>query len=127
MKEKTNLFVYYISNYQFSTNKIVKGADIGWMTEMEADGVIWKDNTGNTKELMPLLKEYQLDAVRLRAWVNPSASGANGWCDIGDVVKKAELANAQNMDIMICIHYSDWWADPGQQNKPAAWSNFSVA
>jgi hypothetical protein len=29
------------SNYQFSTNKIVKGADIGWMTEMEADGFIW--------------------------------------------------------------------------------------
>jgi arabinogalactan endo-1,4-beta-galactosidase len=115
------------SNYQFSTNKIAKGADIGWMTEMEADGVIWKDNTGNTKELMPLLKEYQLDAVRLRVWVNPSISGANGWCDIEDVVKKAELANAQNMDIMICIHYSDWWADPGQQNKPAAWSNFSVA
>jgi arabinogalactan endo-1,4-beta-galactosidase len=28
---------------------------------------------------------------------------------------------------MICIHYSDWWADPGQQTKPADWSNYSVS
>ena len=115
------------SNYQFSAHKIAKGADISWMTEMEADGYTWKDNDGNTKELMPLLKKYDLDAVRLRVWVDPSVSGANGWCDIDDLVKKAELANAQNMDILICIHYSDWWADPGQQTKPAAWSGYSVA
>jgi len=31
------------------------------------------------------------------------------------------------MDVMICIHFSDWWADPGQQNKPAAWSSMSVS
>jgi arabinogalactan endo-1,4-beta-galactosidase len=114
------------SNYQFSTNKISKGADISWMTEMESKGYTWKDNAGNTKELLPLLKEYQLDAVRLRVWVNPENSQANGWCDIDDLVKKAELANALNMDIMICIHYSDWWADPGNQKKPAAWTNFTV-
>lgn len=114
------------SNYQFSTNKISKGADISWMTEMESKGYTWKDNAGNTKELLPLLKEYQLDAVRLRVWVNPENSQANGWCDIDDLVKKAELANALNMDIMICIHYSDWWADPGNQKKPAAWTNFTI-
>ncbi|SDR67248.1 Por secretion system C-terminal sorting domain-containing protein [Polaribacter sp. KT25b] len=114
------------SNFNFSTNKISKGADISWMTEMESEGYFWKDNNGNTKELLPLLKEYQLDAVRLRVWVNPENSGANGWCNIDDLVKKAELANALNMDIMICIHYSDWWADPGKQNKPAAWSGLSV-
>lgn len=115
------------SNYKFSTNKIAKGADISWMTEMESDGYSWKDNDGNTKELMLLLKEYDLDAVRLRVWVDPSVSGANGWCDIDDLVKKAELADAQNMNILICIHYSDWWADPGQQTKPAAWAGYSVA
>lgn len=115
------------TTFTFSTNTIAKGADISWMTEMETAGFIWKDNDGNTKDLLPLLKEYQLDAVRLRVWVNPENSDANGWCDIDDVVKKAVLASAQNMDIMICIHYSDHWADPGKQTKPAAWSNFSVA
>lgn len=110
----------------FSTNSIAKGADVSWMTEMEADGYTWKDNSGTTRELMPLLTEYQLNAIRLRVWVNPSVSGANGWCDIEDVVSKAKLANEQNIDILISIHYSDYWADPGTQNKPAAWSGFSV-
>jgi arabinogalactan endo-1,4-beta-galactosidase len=115
------------NGYDFSTKSISKGADISWMTEMESEGYTWKDNAGNTKELMPLLKEYDLNAVRLRVWVNPENSDANGWCDIDDLVTKAEKAKANNLEIMICIHYSDWWADPGQQTKPAAWSNYSVS
>ena len=115
------------NGYDFSTKSISKGVDISWMTEMESEGYTWKDNAGNTKELMPLLKEYDLNAVRLRVWVNPENSDANGWSDIDDLVIKAEKAKANNLDIMICIHYSDWWADPGQQTKPAAWSNYSVS
>lgn len=115
------------ANQEFSTHKIAKGADISWMTEMESEGYTWKDNEGTTKELMPLLKEYDLEAVRLRVWVNPENSGANGWCDIDDLVIKAEKAKANNLDIMICVHYSDWWADPGKQTKPAAWENYSVS
>jgi arabinogalactan endo-1,4-beta-galactosidase len=115
------------SGFVFSTNPISKGADVSWMTEMESNGFEWKDNFGTTRELLPLLNEYQLDAVRLRVWVDPSVSGANGWCDIDDFVDKAILADAQNMDIMVCIHYSDWWADPEQQNKPSAWTGYTVA
>ena len=115
------------SGFVFSTNPISKGADVSWMTEMESNGFEWKDNFGTTRELLPLLNEYQLDAVRLRVWVDPSVSGANGWCGIDDFVDKAILADAQNMDIMVCIHYSDWWADPGQQNKPSAWTGYTVA
>ena len=121
------LIIQDTSNYQFSNNPISKGADISWMTEMEANGFTWKDNNGVTKQLLPLLKEYDLDAVRLRVWENPDVSSANGWCDIDDLVAKAELAKAASLEVMICIHYSDWWADPGQQTKPAAWANFSVS
>jgi arabinogalactan endo-1,4-beta-galactosidase len=67
------------SGFVFSTNPISKGADVSWMTEMESNGFEWKDNFGTTRELLPLLNEYQLDAVRLRVWVDPSVSGANGW------------------------------------------------
>jgi arabinogalactan endo-1,4-beta-galactosidase len=75
---------------------------------------------------MPLLTDYDLNAVRLRVWVNPDVSPANGWCDIEDLVNKAILADNEGLDVMVCIHYSDHWADPGQQNKPAAWSNMTV-
>jgi arabinogalactan endo-1,4-beta-galactosidase len=115
------------NDYNFSAKTIAKGADISWMTEMEDQGYTWKDNDGNTKELLPLLKEYDIDAVRLRVWVNPENSNANGWCDIDDMVVKAEKAHANNQDILISIHYSDWWADPGQQTKPEAWTNYSLS
>ena len=54
------------------------------MTEMESEGVSWQDNDGNARQLMPLLKDYDLNAVRLRVWVDPDNSPANGWCDIDD-------------------------------------------
>lgn len=113
--------------YDFSSFTISKGADISWMTEMEEQGYTWQDNDGNASELMPLLTSYDMDAVRLRVWVDPDNSPANGWCDIDDMVTKAQLAEAEGMDVMICIHFSDWWAHPGQQNKPAAWSSMSVS
>ena len=31
------------------------------------------------------------------------------------------------MDVMVDFHYSDWWADPGQQHKPAAWKGLNLA
>lgn len=115
------------NGYNFNTKTISKGADISWMTEMESQGYSWRDNAGNSKPLMPLLKEYDINAIRLRVWVNPVNSQANGWCDIDDLVTKAERVKNNGLDLMVCIHYSDWWADPGQQNKPLAWNNYSVA
>lgn len=121
------LIIQDTSGISYSTNTISKGADVSWMTEMESNGYSWKDNNGNTRDLMPLLTDYELNAIRLRVWVNPNNSGANGWCDIDDLVNKSKLADAENLDIMICIHYSDWWADPSKQTKPAAWVGLSVS
>lgn len=114
------------TSYTFSNNTINLGADVSWMTQMQSSGFIWKDNNGTITPLIPLLASYNLNAIRLRVWVNPSASAANGWCDIVDVVNKATLAKNQGMDVMLSLHYSDYWADPGTQTKPSAWSNYTT-
>ena len=121
------LIIQDTSGISYSTNTISKGSDVSWMTEMESNGYSWKDNNGNTRDLMPLLTDYELNAIRLRVWVNPDSSGANGWCDIDDLVNKSKLADGENLDIMICIHFSDWWADPSNQTKPAAWVGLSIS
>jgi arabinogalactan endo-1,4-beta-galactosidase len=64
------------------------------------------------------LKNLGMNSIRLRVWVDP----AGGWCNTADVVAKAVRAKNLGMRIMIDFHYSDSWADPGQQNKPAAWA-----
>jgi len=95
-----------------------KGADISWVTQMESSGVKFYDKSGNQIELFALMKSLGMNSIRLRAWVNPT----DGWCNTADVVAKALRAKAAGMKILIDFHYSDSWADPGKQPKPAAWA-----
>lgn len=102
----------------------VKGADVSWATQMESQGHIFKDLAGEKRECMALMKEYGLNAIRLRVWVDPGEHG--NWCNTEDLVVKAKRAYSLGMDIMVDFHYSDWWADPGQQHKPAAWKGLEI-
>ena len=104
-----------------STASFAKGADIGWVTEMEANGYKFYNSAGAEKELTALLKEIGLNSVRYRVWVNPSA-GYNGKAD---VLAKCRRAQALGMQIMIDFHYSDTWADPSHQIVPAAWQDYT--
>ena len=99
-------------------NNIAKGADVSWLTEMEGAGRKFYNSAGVEKECMQLLKDLGMNAIRLRVWVNP----ANGWNNTADVLAKALRAKNLGMKIMIDFHFSDTWADPGHQTKPAAWS-----
>jgi len=98
-----------------------RGADISWLTQMEDEGQKFYSNTGAEMDCLELLKSLGVNAIRLRAWVDPSVSG--GWCNTSDLTAKAVRAKNLGMKIMIDLHYSDWWADPGKQNKPAGWAS----
>lgn len=98
-----------------------KGADVSWLDQMEASGIKFYNTSGVQQDLFTILKAKGMNSVRLRVWVNP----AGGWCDKADMLWMAKRAKAAGMRIMIDIHYSDVWADPGQQNKPAAWVGHS--
>jgi arabinogalactan endo-1,4-beta-galactosidase len=55
--------------------------------------------------------------------VNP----ADGYNNKTRVLESARMIKAQGMGLLIDFHYSDSWADPGKQPKPAAWSGYSVS
>lgn len=105
----------------------VRGADVSWCTEMEASGRKFYDANGQETELFALLKQIGMNAVRLRVWVNPTGYGYGAWCNKDDVLKKAERAHQQGLDVMIDFHYSDFFADPGRQEKPKDWSDYTTA
>lgn len=104
------------------TDTFAKGADIGWITEMEASGVEFYNRAGVSVDGIKLLHSFGMNAVRLRVWVDPT----NGWCNKEDVLVKAYRARQLGMRIMVNFHYSDSWADPGQQTKPAEWMSFDL-
>jgi arabinogalactan endo-1,4-beta-galactosidase len=101
--------------------EFAKGADVGWITEMEAAGVKFYDNNGVQQECMQLLKSKGINSIRLRAWVNPK----DGWSNTKDVVVKSKRAKDLGMKLMIDFHYSDDWADPGKQPIPKAWGKMA--
>lgn len=93
------------------------GADISGTTALESHGGQLFNAQGEKRENTQLMKDYGLNAVRLRVWVNPK----DGFCNKEDVLVMAKRAKAHDMAIMIDFHYSDWWADPAKQNIPEAW------
>lgn len=97
------------------------GADVSFVSQMESWNTVWRNKAGVAKDILEILKEQGINNVRLRVWVNPGG----GWCGKNDVVKMAKRAHAKGMGIMLCFHYSDTWADPGTQERPAAWKDHS--
>ncbi len=100
-----------------------KGADIGWITEMEAAGKKFYNAAGTEMDCFALMKSLGMNTIRLRVWVNPSPS----WNNAADVVAKAIRAKNIGLKVMVDFHYSDTWADPGHQTKPAAWASLDFA
>ncbi|WP_423840412.1 arabinogalactan endo-1,4-beta-galactosidase [Vibrio mytili] len=104
------------------SNAFVKGADISWITQMEDNGYEFYNDWGYRQDVLSILRDHGMNAVRLRIWVNPSDGY---YSSLDDVIVKAQWAKDANMDVMIDFHYSDTWADPGNQWKPAAWQQLS--
>ena len=102
-----------------------KGADVSWLPQMEATGYRFYDTDGKEKDCLQLLKERGMNTIRLRVFVNPSQDKASGHCSKEETVAMALRAQKAKMRIMIDFHYSDTWADPAKQAKPAAWVNLS--
>lgn len=101
-----------------------KGADVSWLTQMEAEGrkFYTPDENRTEMECMQLLRDFcGVNSIRLRVWVNPE----EGWNNIDDVVLKARRAEALGLRTMIDFHFSDTWADPGHQEMPKAWQSLS--
>ena len=78
---KLLLFFVMLLLLLFQTQKVkaqfANGADISWLSEMEANGYVFKDNSGNQKDCLEILKEKGINALRFRVWVNPSGKYSN--------------------------------------------------
>jgi arabinogalactan endo-1,4-beta-galactosidase len=106
------------------------GADISSTFEF---AMTYRDVDNSTKPLLALLKNHGFNYVRLKTFVNPNApygysSTANG-CDglsesFGDrdhIIAAAKTVKQAGMGLLLDLHYSDTWADPGNQIIPESW------
>ena len=104
-----------------------KGADISWLPQMEATGYKFRNDRGEEQDCFQILKDHGINSIRLRTWVNPSDNKTDGHCSKAETVAMALRAQKMGMKVMIDFHYSDSWADPSKQVKPAAWKDHSFS
>ena len=103
-----------------------KGMDISFVPQVEAEGTVAKDFDGTPMDMLELAKKYGVNAIRLRLWNEPeNVPESGGYCSLRHTMEMARRIKSQGMSFLLDFHYSDFWADPGQQRKPKAWETLS--
>lgn len=100
---------------------IIRGVDISFLPEIREHNIVFTDQNGIESELTTILKKSGVNTIRLRLWHTP----ADGHCNLQEVSTFAKELKTSGFKIFLTIHYSDTWADPGNQKKPAAWESLS--
>ena len=105
-------------------DKYINGMDISFVPQYEELGMVAKDFDGTPMDALELAKKYGVNSIRLRLWNEPkNFPESGGYCNLAYTMDMARRIKAQEMSFMLDFHYSDWWADPGNQRKPRAWEN----
>jgi arabinogalactan endo-1,4-beta-galactosidase len=97
----------------------ISGADVSQLQKNEDHGAVYRDAAGKPRDALKIHGDNGVNYLRLKVWVNP----ADGYSDKAHLLTMAKRAKARGMKLLVDFHYSDSWADPGKQNKPAAWAS----
>ncbi|WP_448531811.1 glycosyl hydrolase 53 family protein [Pseudothermotoga sp.] len=117
---KVGVIILMLSTLLFASEKsFILGVDVSMLYEIERLGGRFYD-AGVEKDCLEILKHYGVNWVRLRIWNDPTNLGG-GSCNHENMTELAAKAKKYGLKVLIDFHYSDWWADPGKQNKPKAW------
>jgi arabinogalactan endo-1,4-beta-galactosidase len=99
------------------------GADVSSVQRSLDLGASYYDPSGAKKDPLDILKAAGVNYIRLRIWNNP----ASGYNNESKVLAYAKTVKSKGLKLLVDFHYSDTWADPGDQNKPAAWSGHNIS
>ena len=115
--------------------EFIMGMDASAVPSLENAGVTYKNFAGEVEDVFKILKDNGITDIRIRIWNNPytdssSKYGAGhsyggGNCDIDNAVAIARRCEAVGLGVIIDFHYSDFWADPGNQTIPKAWKQYA--
>ena len=101
------------------TSNLWRGADLSYVNELEDCGAVYRAN-GRSADPYQIFAAAGANVVRLRLWHSPKWTQ---YSTLPDVRKSMQRAKDSNMQVLLDFHYSDDWADPGDQIIPAAWAD----
>ena len=74
------------------------------------------------RDLMAILRDNGVNSVRLSLWV-----GSRTPFNTERALRLAEQAQHHDLGLCLVLHYSDTWADPRHQWKPADWETLPLS
>jgi len=106
----------------------IAGADMSHLAFFEERGTVYRSG-GQAQDALKILTNRGINCIRLRLFTSSNEQGqANPYNYINNLAYNLPFAvrvkNA-GMKFLLDYHYSDSWADPAKQTKPAAWTNYN--
>ena len=115
------ILIGFINSLLFTqSNEFMKGVDLSMLKQVEDNGGLFYDNVNQIDPIQEF-NSKGINTVRLKIWHNPLLN----YNDLESVLEIAERVKNAELDLLLDFHYSDTWADPSNQNKPAAWENLN--
>jgi len=88
---------------------------------IDKGGIYYAD--GEQVEVIPAFMNRKFEYARLRLFHSPNGSSSYGTVNsLSYTLALAKSIKASGMKLLLDFHYSDTWADPANQTKPAAWA-----
>jgi arabinogalactan endo-1,4-beta-galactosidase len=100
----------------------MRGADVSTAQRAMDLGAKYYDANGTARDQLDILKSAGVNYIRLRVWNDPRS----GYNNKAKVLAYAKTVKAKGLQLLVDFHYSDTWADPGQQTKPAGWASHGI-
>lgn len=116
------------------SDDFIMGMDISSVMSEFDSGVTYRDFEGNKisniTDFCQFLKKCGVTHIRVRVWNDPYTDDVKGYGggnnDIDTAVEIAKGCQAAGLKMLVDFHCSDFWTDPGKQQAPKAWQNYTV-
>jgi arabinogalactan endo-1,4-beta-galactosidase/arylsulfatase A-like enzyme len=118
---RSTIFLPVLLAFQLADARdLIRGADLSGLPEREHGGATYRLD-GQQLPVLEIFDETGFEMVRLRLFLEADGQ----WGAVNDLEHTLALAKRvkeAGFPILLAIHYSDTWADPGKQTKPRAWA-----
>ncbi len=106
------------------------GVDGSMIESVLENGGVYYNEEGKEQDVYQIMARNGVNFFRVRLWNKPSNLFGDvyggGNVDTAKAIKMSKKAQAANMNILVDLHYSDFWADPATQRTPTAWSGYTL-
>ncbi|OIQ22540.1 MAG: arabinogalactan endo-1,4-beta-galactosidase [Flavobacterium sp. MedPE-SWcel] len=99
----------------------IKGVDASSIPKVRTSGIVMLNVEEQPEDMLTTLKNAGINTIRIRLWKNPIEEHSS----FDEVKLLVNEVKSKGMKVWLTVHYSDTWADPGHQTKPANWEGLS--